>query len=366
MMTDARLELTSMRDAIRATGQSSSNRSARRVAFGAVVAIIALVAGGSSAAAGTERSGKEVVESVCISCHGTGAKGAPKIGDDKAWAKRSAQGLTSLTKNALDGIRQMPPHGGNPGLTDTEIERAITYMVNQSGGHWIEPISRTSAPQNRSGRQIVEERCATCHRTGEGGAPKIGDQAAWIPRLKQGLDIVVRSAIKGHGGMPARGGQADLTDAEIRAAIIFMMNPTAAPAKAVAAANPPSGPNYRVVDGTTVYFGAISADVIRRNRSEYPERVYGAPPMGPDQYYVTIALFDVNTGKRISDASVRARVSTANAAGPEKTLELLPLTDSSTYGNYFAMGGKGPFEVTVTFRRPGALDTSQARFEYAH
>jgi cytochrome c5 len=56
------------------------------------------------------------------------------------------------------------------------------------------------------------------------GAPKIGDKADWIPRLKPGLDVVVRSAINGHGGMPPRGGMADLTDSEISNAIIFMFN----------------------------------------------------------------------------------------------------------------------------------------------
>ena len=63
-----------------------------------------------------------------------------------------------------------------------------------------------------------------CHETGVNGAPKIGDRAAWIPRVKQGLDVVVRSAIKGHGAMPPRGGMADLTDTEIRSAVIYMMN----------------------------------------------------------------------------------------------------------------------------------------------
>ncbi len=190
-------------------------------------------------------------------------------------------------------------------------------MVNQSGGHWTEPIEQDEPPVDRSGEQIVRERCATCHQTGEGGAPRIGERSAWIPRLKQGLDIVVRSAINGHGGMPARGGQADLTDAELRSAIVYMMNP--AP---VAAATPSprteSGPDYRVVDGTAVYFGAIATDMIRRNPKEYPEKVYGAPPIGPDQYYVTIALFDANTGRRITDAGVRARVSTATAQGRKR------------------------------------------------
>jgi cytochrome c5 len=179
----------------------------------------------------SDRSGKEVVDSLCISCHGTGAGGAPKIGDKKAWATRSAQGLSGLSKNALNGIRQMPPHGGDPGLSDTEIERAITYMVNQSGGNWTEPISRTEKTPDRTGEAIVNAQCSKCHATGVGGAPKIGDRAAWIPRVKQGLDVVVRSAIKGHGAMPPRGGLADLTDPEIKSAVVYMMNYGVVPAK---------------------------------------------------------------------------------------------------------------------------------------
>ena len=74
----------------------------------------------------------------------------------KHGTKRASQGLTGLTQNALKGIRQMPPHGGNPNLTDLEIERAITYMVNQSGGHWIEPIDRASPPVARGAEQVVQ------------------------------------------------------------------------------------------------------------------------------------------------------------------------------------------------------------------
>jgi len=117
-------------------------------------------------------------------------------------------GLTGLTQSALKGIRQMPPHGANMTLTDTEIRRGITYMVNQSGGHWNEPVSRTAPPVRRTGEQIVNAQCSKCHQAGVGGAPRIGDRDAWIPRLKNGLDVVVRSAINGHGGMPARGGLA--------------------------------------------------------------------------------------------------------------------------------------------------------------
>lgn len=196
-----------------------------------VIAVGAGTAAPDAIAQNTERSGKEVVDGVCIACHGTGAHGAPKIGNKKAWSKLAARGLTGLSRSALNGVRQMPPHGGNPALTDTEIERAITYMVNQSGGHWNEPVSRTTKAPERSGEQIVRMQCVKCHRDGVGGAPRIGDRSAWIPRLKPGLDVVVRSAINGHGGMPARGGMANLTDAELRSAIIYMFNRDTVPPK---------------------------------------------------------------------------------------------------------------------------------------
>jgi len=185
-----------------------------------------------------DKSGKEVVEAVCGACHATGVLNAPKIGDKAAWGKLIAQGLPRITQTAIKGIRQMPARGGNPDLSDIEIERATVYMADQSGGKWIEPISATAKPAERSGEQVVQSACASCHQTGVGGAPKIGDRAAWIPRATKGYDIVVRSAIKGHGGMPARGGMADLTDAELRNAVTYMFNMGAAEAKAPQAAAP--------------------------------------------------------------------------------------------------------------------------------
>ncbi len=211
--------------------QVTSCRPATKMAIGAMLALAAQIAVQPDAEA-TGRNGKEVVDAVCTACHATGANGAPKIGDQSAWKPRASQGLTSLTQHAIKGIRQMPAHGGSPGVTDFELELAITYMVNQSGGHWAEPIDKAAPPAaDRSGEQIVRTQCFKCHETGVDGAPRIGDRSAWIPRAKQGLDAVVRSAIKGHGGMPPRGGMADLTDPEIRSAIVYMFNQSVAPAK---------------------------------------------------------------------------------------------------------------------------------------
>jgi cytochrome c5 len=190
-----------------------------------VFAFAAPLAQEEAGAQAVERSGKQVVEMGCITCHGTGVHGAPKVGDPVAWIKLASRGLSNLTQSALKGIRQMPPHGANMALTDTEIKRGITYMVNQSGGDWTEPISRTAPPPTRrTGEQIVNAQCSKCHLKGVGGAPRIGDRDAWIPRLKSGLDVLVRSAINGHGGMPARGGLANLRDVELRDAITYMFN----------------------------------------------------------------------------------------------------------------------------------------------
>ena len=100
-----------------------------------VIATLALGAGHAAAA----RTGAEVVEAQCAMCHATGRDGAPRIGDAKAWAPRAKRGLPGLTQTAIEGVRKMPPHCGKIELPDLEIQRAITYMVNMSGGGGGEP-----------------------------------------------------------------------------------------------------------------------------------------------------------------------------------------------------------------------------------
>lgn len=179
-------------------------------------------------AQGAEPSGERIVNEVCGNCHKTGEKGAPIIGDKSAWAKRKSQGLTKLTEHALEGIRNMPSHGGNMRLSNSDLEHAIIYMVNQSGGNWIQPVDKASPQKARSGEQVVKAKCVECHATGKDGAPKIGDRNAWAGRLSKGLESVIASGIHGRGAMPARGGLADISDAEMRAAVIYMFNESSA------------------------------------------------------------------------------------------------------------------------------------------
>lgn len=88
----------------------------------------------------------------------------------------------------------------------------------------LAPPTGTAIRGKRTGAALVQEFCQSCHRKGLGGAPKIGDRKAWAPRLGQGLDALVQSAIAGKGSMPARGGS-DADDMELARAIVYMIWP---------------------------------------------------------------------------------------------------------------------------------------------
>jgi len=74
-----------------------------------------------------------------------------------------------------------------------------------------------------NGEAVYGKSCAGCHATGVLDSPKIGDKAAWEPRLAQGLDALVASALKGKGAMPPKGGNTSLSDAEVKSAIQYML-----------------------------------------------------------------------------------------------------------------------------------------------
>jgi len=303
-----------------------------------------------------ERTGKGVVDATCASCHASGANGAPKIGDAKAWQARASQGLAALTDHALKGIRNMPAHGGNPGITDIEIERAITQMVNLSGGHWVEPLGGATPAVVRTGEQIVKMQCSKCHQDGLNGAPKIGDRAAWTPRLRNGLDALVKSAVHGHGGMPARGGIADLTDLEIQGAVVYMFNygiPEPPPAKATPAADP----YHKVIEGTEVYLGIVRAEAAPAGQTK------GGAPSGKGYYYLSVSLFDAKNKAAIGDATVNLTVADALSA-ESKTLEAAEANNATSYGGYFRMVSPNPYMITAQIRRPGVAGVTEAKFEY--
>ncbi len=104
---------------------------------------------------------------------------------------------------------------GNP---DPEVvSRAIQPVAQLTLG---EP----EAKGPKTGEQIYKGACGACHDAGMAGAPKLGDAGAWGSRIAAGLESLLKSAIGGKGAMPPKGGNASLSDDEIKRAVIFMAN----------------------------------------------------------------------------------------------------------------------------------------------
>jgi cytochrome c5 len=224
-------------------------------------------AGGARALQG----GEAVYKAACAACHAAGVAGAPKTGDAGAWSARLKQGFDTLVKHSVEGFKGMPAKGGNPDLDPIEVARAVAFMGNQAGGKFTEPAAPAAAKvasagsTGLSGEQVVKQVCGGCHETGKGGAPRIGDRAAWAKRVANGINAVTDSAIHGHAGMPARGGMASITDPEMKAAVLYMFNAgggvvsaSAAPAVASASSAAPAAAGSKP-DGAKVYAAGCNA-----------------------------------------------------------------------------------------------------------
>jgi cytochrome c5 len=214
------------------------------------------------------KAGKDVFAAQCSACHATGAAGAPKVGDAAAWAPRIKTGYEALLTSALKGKGNMGAQGGGD-FSDVEIGRAVVYMANQAGASFAEPklpaagaAPAAAAPQAAAAPApaavatpapspapmaatagaaaapavaaaaaksdappaLYTALCSACHAQGVANAPKLGDKAAWAPRLAAGVDGLTASAIKGKGGMPPKGGAMTASDAEIKAVVTYMVS----------------------------------------------------------------------------------------------------------------------------------------------
>lgn len=97
---------------------------------GAISAPAPVVAAAPEAA----RSGDEVYNSSCVACHGTGAAGAPKLGDAAAWAPRIAKGMDALVQSAINGVpgTSMLAKGTCGDCSTDELQSAVEYMTSKS------------------------------------------------------------------------------------------------------------------------------------------------------------------------------------------------------------------------------------------
>lgn len=84
------------------------------------------------------------------------------------------------------------------------------------------PAASDSGGGARSGKQVYDASCHTCHATGAAGAPKFGDADAWGPRIGKGMDTLYTHAIQGFNAMPAKGLCMDCSEDEVKAAVDYM------------------------------------------------------------------------------------------------------------------------------------------------
>jgi cytochrome c5 len=220
------------------------------------------------------KGGEEVFKVQCAACHVPGAANAPKLGDATDWGTRIRSGFEALVQSALKGKGAMPAQAGGD-FDDVEIARAVAYLANSGGAKFAEPAQPAaaattagaeSAPANAptaaavstaaapapapapaaapaaaanvaaapaaattqvaaaagAGEALYKQACLACHAAGVANAPKLGDKAAWAPRLQQGLPGLVQSVVNGKGAMPPKGGST-ASEPELRAAVEYMV-----------------------------------------------------------------------------------------------------------------------------------------------
>jgi len=210
------------------------------------------------------KSGAQVYAAQCSACHAAGVANAPKFGDAAAWGPRIKTGYDALLTSALKGKGAMGAQGGGD-FSDVEIGRAVVHMANQAGGNLPEPKlvapataaatdaaptaataptapaaaaplaaaavvvaaatpTAAAAVKTDAAPALYTNVCSACHVAGVANAPKLGDKAAWAPRLTAGVDGLTASVVKGKGAMPPKGGAAAASDAEIKAVVSYMVD----------------------------------------------------------------------------------------------------------------------------------------------
>ena len=99
----------------------------------------------------------------------------------------------------------------------------LAALASSHGGGGKAKGGEVTTAMLAQGKAVYEKTCGVCHATGVAGAPKLGDKAAWKEHIAHGLEHMAEIAIRGEGAMPPRGGNPKLSDAEVRAAVAYMM-----------------------------------------------------------------------------------------------------------------------------------------------
>lgn len=122
------------------------------------------------------------------------------------------------------GSGMMNRYGMGPGMMGNYGGSVAPGNTNTAPARPFVPQPTATAAAAPNGAQVFQTSCAACHTTGMLNAPRIGDKSAWKPRIAKGMPTLLHSASNGLGTMPARGGNPSLTNAELKAAVTYMVS----------------------------------------------------------------------------------------------------------------------------------------------
>jgi len=120
---------------------------------------------------------------------------------------------------------------------DFKTDTSSNVMMESKIKENIQPVAKVELAQavaegaasgGKSGEEVYKAVCLMCHQAGILNAPKLGDVQTWTPRIAQGYETLVQHAIKGIRSMPAKGGNASLSDNEVASAVLYMTNSSGA------------------------------------------------------------------------------------------------------------------------------------------
>ncbi|MGB4468279.1 MAG: c-type cytochrome [Azovibrio sp.] len=112
-----------------------------------------------------------------------------------------------------------PSTAGSAEDAEVRIQPVARFELKVAG-----PADAAASAQPKDGPAVYASVCSACHATGAAGAPVKGDKAAWAPRIATGSDALYRSALGGKNAMPPKGGAANLSDDEIKAAVDYLVS----------------------------------------------------------------------------------------------------------------------------------------------
>jgi len=209
--------------------------------------------------------------------------------------------------------------------TSSQSAEAVAQRLRPIAEEGFTLVDANTPKVLQAGNAVYTAVCAACHDSGAAGAPKLGDNAAWSVRLKQGYDTVVKHAIEGIRLMPAKGGNPDLDNLEVERAVVYLANKSGASYKepAVPAPSVPAAP--APADATA---GAVPAPAA-------PATAPAATPAAPAP-----AVASANTGKALYDTACVACHGAGIAGAPK-------LGDKAAWTARIAQGNATLYEHAI-------------------